>query len=456
MEYKNNPNIEELTWKEAGKFFKDHNPQLYDIIEEWSPNKEYTILKVSYQYGDKVLNDGIINLPTKTGNLYPINNHKIPSDIKNKLSYSSFPLGMAIQGGNEVFLEWEDRVLSLAFFNPGVMLGLWESLDPVTSFFPRRVWSVAAGARSLYMLPKISETTAHDRLRKYFKLRLPAPKKMSDDSKVFAEIIKQGYKYDIFKEKWRNEILFFSNKWLEPHKNDIRWLRFYNYLLQEAWNLSSYNRNKITLDRVWQLFASFLEGEGLKPAPYLMDTVKHLVTIGCGVVPGFKPIGEKQYSGPMHLLQDVYLNIYGLKRYVPTIMEPYHFHKNDNCPAVYYSLQVPTVFESLPKSRRQTNLMTEIRELKNLMECFIQQAINGNLKIENTVYEWLIDNVEFDYFHSEQDIYSEIRLSKEMSEEDTALMYLSKSKSSEKKEFAASAAFVKGCIRISKINHSSR
>lgn len=185
MEYTNNPNIQEVTWKQVRMSAHQANPELATIIDAWDPPKDYTLLKVSYQYGDILLQDGLLYLPDNKGNVFPITSSFVPNKIKEQLSYSNFPLGLITAGGNEVFLETNDRVISLIFFNPVVILGLWESLDPNTPYFPKRLWNVCAGTRSLFMLPKISEASGHNRLKKLYEIKSHAPKKLRIKSKDF-------------------------------------------------------------------------------------------------------------------------------------------------------------------------------------------------------------------------------------------------------------------------------
>jgi hypothetical protein len=172
-----NPNIQEFNWDKNENAIKRVNPDLFDIVNGWQPSKSSSFIKVTYQYGDIVLKDGLLHLPDKNGQLYPITHPNIPNSLRERLSYSSFPLGVITTGGNEVYLETENRVVSLAFFNPGVILRLWETLDPSTSHFPKKIWNVYAGARSLISLPMISEASGYNKLKKIYGIKGPATKK---------------------------------------------------------------------------------------------------------------------------------------------------------------------------------------------------------------------------------------------------------------------------------------
>jgi len=428
------PSIQVFTWKEVRSRVEKIDKKLFDIIEEWGPPQSYKLYQISYRYGDPIVEHGQFYCPTESGQVVPLQSGRFPSELKEDLSYSHVPLGLLMKYGQEVFIENAERVVSVAFFKPGVLLGLWESLKSDRTFSTRGVLQVSAGARSLFMLPKVAEAGSYERLRKFYGLRLPMPRCLQDHAPIFSQLAKHRN----FHQDWRHEVLFFSGKWLERDEKNNGWLRFHHHLLEKAWALSSYNRNIWAFDWIWQQFSESLSEKGLKPSTYLMDTLKQLVLIGVGVVPGFRPshLADKGFSvendaeaaGPIEALQRIYLEDYGLKNYVPTMMVPHHFHTNELCKAVYYSLQMP--------------------KIKRLNETFLEEAKNGKLKIEGTPVEWLVKNIKFDFFHSDKDCYDEIHSSEELAKEDPSFMkYYDSDK---KRKFAESCAFVRGCVRLSR------
>ncbi|NCX94623.1 MAG: hypothetical protein EBX40_08100, partial [Gammaproteobacteria bacterium] len=408
------------------EFVKAVNPELFEIIDAWNPPSDYKLYKMAYHYGDNVIQNGELQIPGQGQTAAP-QQAKLLAQIKKDLSYSHVPLGLLIENGQEVFVEAEDRVISIAFFNPGVILGLWESLEPEVSFATRGVWNVSAGARSLYMLPKVAESGSFERLRKHYGIRLPMPRKMADHHHIFAQMSR----HKNFDCAWQHQILFFSKKWIERDEKNSGWLRFHHHLLEKAWALSAYNRNMLALHWIWQQFSASLTEQGIKPNTYLMDTLKQLVAVGVGAVPGFRPaylaspkfsLKDAEIAGPIAEIQRAYLEEYGLKIYVPTLMVPHHFNQKDDCKHIYYSLQVPTLLDSVPKARSQVSLMVELRELKDLVHAFIQDARSGKLSIAGTPVEWLVHKVKFDFFHSDVDQYGEIRKSADLPIEDPSFM----------------------------------
>jgi hypothetical protein len=266
---------------------------------------------------------------------------------------------------------------------------------------------------------------------------------MIDHARLFRELARSKN----FHSRWTNEVIFFTNDWMNnKHSKQTGWLRFQHYLLKKAWDLSAFNRNERTHYYIWQFLLEKLEKRNTKITAYTLDTVKHLIAIGLNALTGFKPNGTQQLSGPIHRIQEILVEDYGLKWYIPTIMEPSYFSKNKGKEFLYYTLPTPTLLESSPK-----RIITEIRKIKNLMELFYEEALDNTLKIGSTSIEWLINNITFDYFHSEEDVYKEIRLSKDMPKEDESLLYTPKK--FKNSVFAESSPFVRGCVRIGKVIH---
>src|SRR5580704_5442334 len=142
--------------------------------------------------------------------------------------------------------------------------------------------------------------------------------------------------------------MYFSEKWMEKLHTDKSWLQLKSYLHELAWNAFEYRRNQVYYDIA---FSMIQKKRNLKPNPYLTDTARHLFTITLGDAPGYAPATDNN-SLPLHTLQKVLVDSYGMKKYIPTIMKPcvYNFEK-DKFP-IYYSLQNPSTFAFSPKSRK--------------------------------------------------------------------------------------------------------
>lgn len=430
--------IQEYLWEDVEKYFHTE-PELIEIIRKLTPGKEYPVFKVSYPFGAKIFERGIFYLPDAEKRIFPITDSKIPHRIQDHLNYNTFPLGFLMgSGGVEVYTELEDRIFSLAYFEHGLNVGIWEMLAPPTPF------TVIAGARSLHMLPKITEMGGHKRLKQRFSVTSSIPSKPFDQWYLFREIAN----HKNFEQPWTCEILFFSSKWMKKIKSDSKWRPFYNFILQRAWNHTEYSRSKIYYDFLWNNFTSFLEKNRIKPNSYIVDTLKHLIFVATGAIPAFMPATSNK-AAPVDGLLKAYLEGYGLKTYAPTMMQPHHFSINVPNDFVYYSLQVPTYLESIPKYRSPSSARIDLAELIELMDRFMRELISNKLLIGSGhhIYE-ILSKIQFDYFHSEEDKDAGIYSSSGMPLDDERLLYMPQGY--ERRKFCERSTFVRGCVRISK------
>jgi hypothetical protein len=248
------------------------------------------------------------------------------------------PLGILVKGSTEVYRDFADRIFSLGFFTNGLNIGIYELFGPPAPY------SLSAGARTIFMIPKISEMGAHRKLKYVFNVRGNPPKELFDQWHLFKELARN------FKNLWECEIYFLTSRWVEEMPNKLGWLRFKNYLLEKAWKQTEYARNRTVFEVSWKDFCEVVADKGLPVNPYLIETLRNLIFIAQGALPAFTPARDNSVAGPTPDLQRAYIEGYGLKLYVPTLMIPWHFSLNEDI-AVYYSLQSPTALEVFPKSR---------------------------------------------------------------------------------------------------------
>src|SRR5579871_3844189 len=213
------PLIQQLTWPEAREHVKQSNKSLAEIIDKISPNRNYLLYKVTYSFGDLIIKNGLLQLPQKKNCVQPLKDIS-DHEIKDKLSYSSIPLFLTLKNCHEVFLDTGDRIIPLNLFNAGSLLGLFESMDFLFNYKSNPRWNVSAGARSLFMLPKISEMQGLKRLAKQYEIDSSNLQMVnfSDHWHVFKSIAL----HPTFTQSWQSEILIFSKEWLN-HGNDSSW-----------------------------------------------------------------------------------------------------------------------------------------------------------------------------------------------------------------------------------------
>ncbi|EKE00754.1 MAG: hypothetical protein ACD_21C00284G0019 [uncultured bacterium] len=435
MKEENNQFIEEVTWEESRNTVANSCKKLGNIIDSISPGKEYPIFRIRYPFGAKIAKKTRFYLPDEHKSSIPITDTKISQKIREQLNYSPIPLGIITHNNVETCLEIDNKVFCAAFHGKGFDIGIWEHFGWTTPY------TITSGARSLYMLPKISETISHKKLKNVFGISAPPPKRLFDQWQVFTQLANSPY----FSKKWHCELIVLSNKWFDKIKNDSAWQELRLYLGQQGWLHCEYARKKSVLDVIWEVFARNLNANNLKFDPYVIDTLKHLLLIGAGVLPASSPAINTENSGPIKEIQTIYEDIYHLQN-IPTIMQPKYFRANDNSP-VYYSLQNPTLLESTPKLKQTTSIIETIRNLKELIDLFIEKTHWQMLEQPAQPFCETINKIRFDFFHSDTFAYGpHIRPSTEIPKSDLSLRHDTTKK--QVRKFANNGSFLRGCVRI--------
>lgn len=445
LERSTSATLEEVKWEDVKKKVHAVNPQLAEKINSLKLGNNFVLYKARYPFGCTILNRSTFYLPYN-GKLVSLHDAVIPKKIKENLMYNNYilgsvPLGLCLENTAELYMQQEDRIIPFSFFTPGKIFGLWSSLNNTRTDPAPRVWYITAGARSIFLLPKITDTPSYKKLSKARGLKQPMPRDLLQHGYVLAEMTKHVE----FSNPWYTEMLFFPNDWLEQHEGEA-WARFHLYLYEIAWEKADYWRNKVVYDYIWDSFIRDFGRRNLKVSPYIVDIVEHIVMIGLGVLPGFRPAIDDN-EGPITDFQNDFIKIYGLRYFAPTIMVPAHF---DGKPGeyIYWSLHLASYFESFPKPRTPSSIISDLREIINLLQKFSDAVLEGKIpEVIGTPFYDFFKKIQFDFFHSDVEIGDAIRHSREMAKEDKRLITCSKAFG--KREFSEISPFVRGCVRIS-------
>ena len=435
---KQNIGFQKLYWEDVRDQVRSVNPQLAGIIDNINPGKDYPLVKASYRFGDLIVEDGHANLPTQDGTLLPATDVYFQKQLKDQLTYSPIPVFLTLKNANELFVNTSSRAIPLNLFYPGSLLGLFEYLDYMFDRQSTARWNVSAGARSIFTLPKMNEIAGFKRLKIAYGLDSGLqPRYLTDHWRVFCNIVR----HQNFDQNWDNEILFFTKSWLTDHSKDPTWFAFRDYLFKHAWNQAQFAISKVGLNLSWEYFSTAISARNLKPIPYLIDHVKHILLTAAGRWPGFIPADTSNQVAPTDGLQKAITETYMLKKYLPTMMHIASLERNVDIPT-YYSLAYPTLLEGSPKSKTSAStIMIDLRDIKQLIDT-IKTVFHDSNKIDCTNFS----NVDFDYFHVEQDKYSEIKLSNSLHNIDMNLVNIKDMFPD--KEFCSTSQFWRGCIRI--------
>lgn len=441
MRESNKGSVEEYTWNQVAENVRQVNPAFAEIVDEISPDSTYKLVLAKYPFGSTIIDNNIYHLPAQDGQISPAGDTSIASNIRQILDgYNKLPMGILLNNSVELFMDLEDRIVPFDFYMKGKIFALWGHLDPQISYQCLQILNMTAGARSIGMLPKITDTLGHKRLQQATGIKLPPPGKIQDEWALFVEIYRNSPKT----YPWFTEMLFFSKKWLHSIKNDKAWARLHAFLLQEAWDSSSFWRGQMQFNTIFNKFIKYLSENQIKSSAKYLDISRHLLMISLGALPGFAPAVD-EIGLPTRLIQETYLDDYGaLRGYTPSIIQPQHF--NFTSPT-YYSLQWPTLLEFAPLPKTPVNIMTDLEEVHTLMEYFMTFLEDNFFHMEDTPL-LVLKNIHYDGFHNSQSHNKKIKSSMTLPEKDKRFLHLSIDRK-DNRTFCDAAQFMRGCIRIS-------
>ncbi len=430
--------LEKLSWKELREQIKQIQPELCEIIDDLSPPDEYSLYVGTYPYGAMILDSGIFQIVNDYNVLVPLTHSSINKEAKRDLSYTrTIPMAVILENSIETFFCISNRTIPSSFYTPGDMISLWRVLEGESSYQEGSLWNISSGARTICMLPKITDNTSHEFLKKKYNLKTHAPVDLTEHWSTFVRIAN----HNNFSQPWYSRLMFFSENW-SKHSKDKNWSRFYQFILNKAWQDSTFKRNQFIFDFAFSLAQ---KSKNLKPNPYLADTVKHLIGIGAGGVPGLAP-AINDIAAPITGLQQTYIEEYRLKKHAPIIMHLHPFTLGEKRP-VYYSLSMPTTIIFSPRSSKALSKMVDIRQLKHILDAFISETINGKLLIEKTPLFDLAKNVSYKFYHTEKDIHEEILPVTFITEDD--LLFQKILGNFPERAFPEFSPFINGCVAIS-------
>lgn len=431
--------LEQVTWEQVRDKVIRVNPTIAELIDAIKPNHAHNKLFIArYPFGSKLVEAGTLLLPSENGKLVPIHDASIPSKVRDLIDYTTIPLCLWLNTTGEVFVEFDNRRIPLNVFHPGSICGLWETLDPPNSAFSKRMWSISAGAHSLFTLPKINDASSFKKLEKKYGLHTSSlPKTIFEQIQLYAKIANNP----TVNSNWMSEILIFTKDWVQKDLSDKQWIALHYTLLKNAWTESLYWRNKVTLDLIGQMLAQAQSQRNLKPSNYLIDTVMHLISIAIGANLGFEPIVNDETCAPINLIQTALTKDYGLKTYIPTMMKSNYLSMTELNKPLYYSLQIPAMLGNTPNFKKPHSVLDDLRMVKRLLE-----SLRTTLEKNNLAMFDLIKNVQFDFFHTDADTHSNIKSTDMMPLQDDRLTHYHESD----RKFCETNSFFRGCISITR------
>lgn len=437
----NKSSIKKVYWKDVRNDVARVQPELAAIIDNLDPGNDYPLYLAEYMYGEKIIESGRFFIPTENGLLVPKDESNTNKELQKDLSYSKIhsPLGILLKNSCETQLISSQRVIPHVMFQEGAFFALWKWLTDGHNFHPAHIFNVTSGATTAFLLPDIKNSDSFKKIRKSFGYNIKTPKCLLEHGEIFKSI----NKHIKTENPWHTSILFFSNSWMDKiNGTDKKWIYLRCFLYKFAHDKTDYFRNNIFLSHA---FSGFKENKNLKLNPFLENIVKHLIMMCTGGVAGFGA-SINDNAGPFSIIQKAILDIYQLKNYVPTIMQPMQLTINDPTSCIYYSLNLPTSIETSIKNRESITNLEILKELRLLVMAFREEVMAGKLRFNNTLLYSILEKVDFEFFHTKEDPLGEILLSEDMPKRDPSLLKCQIKCNN--KLFAHTSAFVRGCIRI--------
>lgn len=423
-------------WAQVNKRVAAVEPTFAALVNKLNPDKSFPIYLAYYPYGAIEGDTESAFLPDQEGGYYRLLDANTPEEIVQDLGYgkNSSPLGMVLEKELELFIDLKQEGITIPWlvYKPGKIFPFSRVLSKNKNriYAPNGLLSSTAGARSVFMLPNIGSAVNHANLQRDFNVKNAAPKTLYEHWEIFKELA-NSKNIDC---DWRCCVMYFSEKWVDKILNDSAWSELKQYLHDMAWDQYEYERNRIYYDIT---FSMIQKKRNLKPNPYLADTARHLFATALGAAPGYTPALDDN-ALPVSLLQHIYLESYGLKKYFPAIMQPAHFRFEHDTQPIYYSLQHPSTHVFSPKSREVSSTLQEIRELERILSIFTHELARDNEICSDTVIGDIAKKIQFHYFHNKIDRHKIVKPSAEMIQFDSRFQA----------PFAPDAPFVRGCISI--------
>lgn len=437
--------MHKVSWAEVRLEVSIKNPELAKVIDSINPGPEHYLYKATYPFGSEILKNGMFFVPTEQGNFLPLTNVEISSEIKKDLDYNlnSNPLCFILKNSTELFIYQDNHIFPFySLVLEGRIFGAWRILCSKLSQHPTFIWDMTAGARSLFMLPKISEKGKHNKLVKKFGLSMDPPKNHLSQWDVFREISQ----HPDFGDHWTLEILFFPISWIDKIHNDLSWIPLKMFLFQQAWDGSEGIRNQF----MWDLIISMIhKNREIKPDSYISEIAKNLLSLGMENLPGFAPCIDNT-AGPIRRLQEIYLDVYKLSDYAPIIMQPQMFalpnsNANFNTRPIYYSLTYPITTKILPRSKNEISKISDIYNIKNLLSKYIEGIISMDLYRSDSIFFDLPKKIQYSFFHTDYQEYRDIHPTTDIPLEDENFKNIPYGGD---REFPSNSSFINGCVRL--------
>lgn len=369
-----------------------------------------------------------MHYPNKQQNLVTLQD--LPAAVRRELDGTVLPISLILNKSIEVFSCQEDRSIPLNLLKQGDIFGLFELFSP--QFLEFSGVNISAGVRTAFMLPNVSDVSQHKKLVNIY--NAPAlSKSLFDHWKVFEKIA--NYRFN--NRFWEINLLLFSNNWIKSlmHDRSAPWLALKSYLLEKAWMHAQHlvhRGNHIFLKKNILKAAEKIK---VHVSGYTVSTIKQIILMQQGKVPGFQVTDGTENALPEAMIQAAYVEDYKLKNYLPVIMNSVIWSGQNLRNPLYYSVNLPTIVDAI------------IPDMKNLRRTDLLLQINGILNEIN------FNGSQYRYIHQIANAEGSIQRPEQVLSSDDRIQSLRERYPG--KTIPATSTFMTGCIQIKKDSASA-
>lgn len=431
------PTFKQVTWHEIEAEVERVNPELHEIICELDPGPEYRLYVGEYPYGCLTVEKGQFQVPIN-GRMVPLTSSEVPSQWQEDLGYNlkSNPVSLVLKNSYEISLAHPslNNTICFARVSEGTLISSTRMINKRPQQ-PAFIWDVSSGSKTIFMLPKISQTRKYRKLRSTLGINVKTPSNITEHWDVFREISNSGY----FKP-WSTQTLYFSHHWFHDIESKM-WNRFRVFLLESY--IQGFARFSTLY--IWEIILSLiLNNLGLKPDIYTNNIVRHIFQIGCGLISGLSPETDER-NAPIESIQKAFTEIYEINDYIPTIISLSYYDMLNPTDITYYSLQHPNIINT-PKKKDNSSNISDAYEVKSLFDKYMSGLKDMDLNLYGNVVHDMSEKTKVDVFHSHPEGYSRIKSVINLIDQDTRFSKcLCKTKN---KEVAMHSTFFKGIFQI--------
>ncbi|HLX53749.1 MAG TPA: hypothetical protein VKR58_07400, partial [Aquella sp.] len=392
-----------LSWNEVFNTIYAINPELAELMhEQYELLKDLPFFVVNYPFGEKIIHNRKAYFPLVGSGSIWFNDPDLPDILRDHLSYTQGvdnPVGMILNKESEFYRTFEQRNVSYQIIREGQLFGFAHVIDAIMKSRSEKnkkanisIWNLDAGARSAFVLPKISENGSHAHLLKAYGIDVKKPMTYIEQCNVFRALNASVEK------PWTQSILYFPKQFLDLLKTNKQCSEIY----QEMANIhrSGYSIWHTTYAK-WDSDINYIfqKAKVNSLSAYAVNIAKHIYLIVAGGVPGFAPSTDENML-PKKLIEDAYTKTdgYGLTEYWPSIMQPKKFEEEKE--PVYYSLGMPTLIDYNPESFKGKTSIDLLSKVMMIL-CRSQDYILNKFEDTDSVLYETATKAQFSFYHDD-------------------------------------------------------